>query len=275
MTDLMEETLQMRELEVSITSRCTLACAHCGFLVPDQPEPFHGEPVSEIAAALEALFKSGVRIDSLAILGGEPTIDGRLLERALSRISTIGIAKRLEVVTNGLTPRGLTRVSLRHIDRLSISVYGLGANILERYRTWIELVAPHVELVFRMNDEGWDPWVENLTVPAAQAQKMFDDCWYRRHCATVERGRLFVCSRIAKTAKDEEGLPITSKITLADVRGYLNRKLALDSCATCTPIMGLELVPAGVQPDNRIQRLEARAIDWLDAEIRNASARIL
>ncbi|CRP99463.1 radical SAM protein [Pseudomonas aeruginosa] len=275
MMELMEETFHIRELEISITSRCTLACAHCGFLVPEQPSPSIGEPVAEIAETLANLFKAGVRVQSLAVLGGEPTIDGRLLERALTRFSAVGIAERLEVVTNGLTPRGLTKASLQHIDRLSISVYGLGDAILDRYRTWISLVAPHLELIFRMNDEGWDPWSDQREVSAAQAQAMFDDCWYRRHCATVERGRLFVCSRIAKLSRDDEGLAITTGTTLEDVRAYMNRILFLPACATCTPMMGLELVPAGVQPDDRIPRLEARAIDWLDAEIRRAEARIV
>ncbi|WP_406663953.1 radical SAM protein [Gallaecimonas sp. GXIMD1310] len=271
----MEETFRIRELEISITSRCTLACAHCGFLVPQQPAPSIGEPVEEIIEALSNLFAAGVRVKSLAILGGEPTINGRLLERALSGISAVGIAERLEVVTNGLTPRGLTKSSLRHIHRLSVSVYGLGDAILNRYRKWMSLVAPHVELIFRMNEEGWDPWGNEREVSATQAQAMFDSCWYRRHCVTVERGRLFVCSRIAKLSRDEEGLAITADTTLEDIRGYMSQKLFLPACSTCTPMMGLELVPAGVQPDDRIPRLEAKAIEWLDAEIRSAEARII
>lgn len=275
MMELMEEIFLIRELEVSITSRCTLACANCGFLVPNQPAPSVGEPVTEIAESLLNLFKAGIRVKSLAVLGGEPTIDVRLLERALTRISSIGIAERLEVVTNGLTPRGLSKTALKHIDRLSISVYGLGETILERYRTWITLVAPHIELILRRSDEGWDPWDAEREVPASQAQAMFDDCWYRRHCATLERSRLFVCSRIAKLSRDNEGLAITASTTLGEVSGYMNRTLALPSCSTCTPMMGLELVPAGVQPDDRIPRLEARAIEWLDAAICSEAARIV
>lgn len=275
MSDVMEDLFHIRELEVSITSRCTLACANCGFLVPDQPAPTVGEPVAEIAETLESLFKAGVRVKSLAVLGGEPTIDGRLLERALTRISAIGIADRIEVVTNGLTPRGLSRAALKRIDRLSISDYGLGETIRDRYRTWIALAAPNVELIFRKSDDGWDPWEEEREVSAAQAQAMFDDCWYRRHCTTVERGRLFVCSRIAKLSRDDEGLAVTAMTTVSAVQAYMHQALAFPSCATCTPMMGLERVPAGVQPDDRIQRLEKRAIGWLDSAIANSAARIV
>lgn len=275
MMELTKGIFQIRELEISITSHCTLACSNCGFLVPDQPAPTFGEPVAEIAETLENLFNAGVRVKSLAVLGGEPTIDGRLLESALTRIRAIGIADRIEVVTNGLTPRGLSKTALKHIDRLSISDYGLGEKTHERYRTWIALAAPHVELIFRKSDDGWDPWEELREVSAAQAQAMFDDCWYRRHCATVERGRIFVCSRIAKLSRDNEGLAVTPTTTFSDVHAYMNQPQALPACSTCTPMMGLELVPAGVQPDDRIQRLEARAVEWLDSAIASAAARIV
>lgn len=268
-----EKILSIRELEISITSRCTLACANCGFLVPKQTAPSTGEPITEIVETLKNLCVAGVKIRSLAILGGEPTIDGRLLERALEGVANIGIAERLEVVTNGLTPQGLTKKSLQHIHRLSISVYGLGDVILERYRTWISLVAPHVDLIFRMNEDGWDPWSDKHEVTAAKAQSMFDACWYRRHCTTVERGRLFVCSRIPKLSRDEEGLLITTATTLDDVRSYINRTTFLPACTSCTPMMGLALVPAGVQPDARIPRLETKAIGWLDTEIRRLEER--
>lgn len=267
--------IYIRELEISITSRCNLACAQCGFLVPDQPEPTLDEPVAEISGVLDILFHIGVRVRSLAILGGEPTIDGRLLERVLSRLAAIGIAERLEVVTNGLTPRGLTETSLRHLGRLSISVYGLSEALRERYRTWLEIVAPRVDVVFRMNENGWDPWTGRHQVSPARAQEMFDSCWYRRHCVTLERRRLFVCSRIPKLNKDDEGLIISPTTTLDEISRYLNQTRAMPSCATCTPMMGLPSVSAGVQADDRLPRLERRAVAWLDTAILNASARSL
>ena len=260
----------LREVEVSITSRCTLACAECGFLVPQQPEPSIGEPVAELATALQVLQSLGVRIGSLAVLGGEPTMNGPLLERALIAFSAVGIAERLEVVTNGLTPRGLTATSLRLIGRLSVSVYGLSEGLLERYRTWLQIVAPHIDLVVRRNEAGWDRWTEPRTVSFDRAQQMFSDCWYRRHCVTVERGRLFLCSRIAKLAHDAEGMPIDAGTTLDAIAGYLCQGSAIASCFTCTPMMGLPTVPAGVQPDNRISRLEPRAIAWLNSAIEAA-----
>lgn len=270
-----QNSLNIREVEVSITAHCTLACENCGFFVPAQPAPSHGEPIGEISEALKILYGLGVRIESLAILGGEPTIDGALLERAVYGFVATRISDRIEVVTNGLTPRGLTEPALRHINRLSISDYGLSGEIINRYNTWLQLVAPHVEIIVRTNESGWDPLTNVPSVSVDRAQEMFDACWYRRHCVTIERGHLFVCSRIAKLEKDAEGLPIDCSTTLENVKEYILRTVAMPSCATCTQMMGLPSVPAGVQPDNRIQRFEARAITWLDAAIQSARSRVI
>jgi len=39
-----------------------------------------------------------------------------------------------------------TVAGLRQVGRVSISVYGLGNGILDRYRTWLSLIAPHAGL---------------------------------------------------------------------------------------------------------------------------------
>jgi len=263
----------IREVEVSITARCTLACRDCGFLVPHQPPPAHGDPVDELVFGLEQLRRCGIHIGSLALLGGEPTIDAALLTRAAERLADVDVTKRIEVVSNGLTPQGLSPEALERINRFTISDYGYEVRLLDLWREWIGLVAPHVEFVPRSVTGGWDAWEEAPAVPRAKAQAMYDGCWYRKHCVTIERGQLFACSRIPKLLRDGEGLPLTHDTTAADVESHLHRPEALPSCATCTPMMGLPTVPAGQQPDDRIPRLQRRAIVWLANAIDQASAK--
>lgn len=262
---------RIREVEVSITARCTLACLECGFLVPDQPAPSLGEPVEELAASLGVLRDAGVRIGSLGVLGGEPTINGRLLERAVVAFRGLGVAERIEIVSNGLTPRGLTATAARAIDRFTISDYGLDARLLDRWREWLGLIAPTVELVVRGQGDGWDAWTTLRRVSPEQAQAFYDGCWYRRHCVTVERGRLFSCSRVPKLARDDEGLPLTAGTTFEAIEAWLHRAEALSSCRSCTPMMDLPRVPAGVQPDTRLPALQARALAWLDDAVSSRS----
>ncbi len=257
----------LAEVEVSVTAKCTLACHNCGFLVPHQPEPSHGDAADEHAAGLERIANCGIRIRSLAIVGGEPTLNAELLARAARRIRAVAAVDRIEVVSNGLTPQGVTVEALAVIDRLTISDYGYDARLIDLWRQWLAAVAPHVELLLRDGQTGWDPCDAAASVGSVQAQSMWANCWYRKHCVTLERGRLFACSRIPKLSRDTDGLPLTGATTYDDIEAYLNGPHALPSCATCTLMMGRPTVAGGVQPDDRIQRLQRRAIDHLQARL--------
>lgn len=263
---------QIRELEVSITHRCNLACAQCGFMVPDQPPLAQGDVVEALTASLGQLQRLGIRIGTLVVLGGEPTLDGRRLERALRGLRAVGNFDRLEVVSNGLSPQGLTAESLRYIDRFVISVYFHSPELEGLWRRYIASVAPTVELQFRRHADGWDQWTGAEQVDDSRAQELFVHCWYRRHCVTVERGRLFSCSRIPKLARDGEGLELTSATTLADVSAYLDGERFLPSCRTCVPMMELAKVAPGVQPDDRVARLQLHAIRVLGDRLDGSAA---
>jgi len=264
---------RIRELEVSITQRCNLACAQCGFMVPNQPPPAYGDVSQEAAAGLKQLGRLGIRIGTLVVLGGEPTLDGNRLVRTLRALRGVGNFDRLEVVSNGLHPQGLTEEALRYIDRFVISVYFDDPALSELWRRWLTSVAPHVELQLRVHADGWDRWTGDEKVDEGQAQQLYDACWYRKHCITVERGRLFACSRIPKLSRDAEGLPLTDDATLAEVTNYLNGDRFLPSCQTCVPMMGMGMVAPGVQPDDRIARLTGRAIAVLSARVAAAESR--
>jgi len=258
---------RIRELEVSITRRCNLACAQCGFMVPDQPPPAHGDVAQEAAAGLAQLWRLGIRIGTLVVLGGEPTLDADHLVRTLCALRGVGNFDRVEVVSNGLHPQGLTVEALPYIDRFVVSVYFDEPELSELWRRWLAVVAPHVELQLRVHADGWDRWLGNERVDDARAQQLYDACWYRKHCVTLERGRLFACSRIPKLARDAEGLPLNDEATLAAVTDYLNGDQFLPSCRTCVPMMGLGTVRPGVQPDGRITRLTGRAMAVLSARV--------
>ena len=253
----------LREVEVSITERCTLQCAECGFLVPSQPKPAHVEVVDEVRAALAQFARCGIRVGSLAIMGGEPTLAPIQLERLTAVAKTSGIVDRVEVVTNGLTPQGLSVAALANVNRVSLSNYRYEPELLAQWRQWLASVAPHVEFIVREHTGGWDPWVDSAPVATADAQRFWETCWYRKHCVTLERGRLFACSRIPKLSRDHEGLLLTDTTTRSEIEAYLNGRAALPSCAACTPMMGLPTVAPGRQPDNRIERLQGKALKWL------------
>lgn len=256
--------LVLEEVELSITARCTLSCSGCGFMVPHQPAPASGDVVESHRQSLRRLGDAGVTIESLAIMGGEVGLAPRVLERMVGAVRSVGIVKRIEVVTNGLSPQGISDEVLTSIDRLSISVYGYSERLLDGWRAHIAHHAPALELVLRTHEGGWDDWNEVAPVDRELAQRAFETCWYRRHCVTIERGRLFVCPRIPKLGRDAEGLELFAGISMAHVHAHLASTEAPQSCATCGPMLSKQTVVSGVQPDDRIRRLEVLATSWLE-----------
>ncbi len=251
------------EAEVSLTELCTLACAHCGFLVPKQPRPALKDVITELVNALACLERNQIRIGSLALLGGEATLVPSLLLSALRIVSSSSVVGRVEVVTNGLSPKGLASDALQHVDRLSLSDYTADGVLAKRWRDWLRRAGPDVEFVVRRHD-SWDRFDDVVDLGVAGGQAAYESCWYRRHCVTLERGRIFVCSRIPKLGADEQGLHLGATTTREEIVTYLHAPLAPKACRTCTPMAGLPSVVPGQQPDDRLVRLRRHALDWFE-----------
>lgn len=264
-------TYRIRELEVSITSKCHLRCDNCGFYIPHQPNPAQTDNIiSEIVTGLSHLQRLNIKIGSLGVLGGEPTFNQNILETALKEFSKFDNIERIEVVSHGLTPQNIKKEALQFIDKLTISIYFDSEELAQLWKFYLEKFAPHIELSLR-TDKEWDKWLGDEIADDFKAQEMFDYCWYRKHCVTLERQRLFMCSRIAKLSQDQEGIILDDNTSFEEVKNYLNQNTFINSCKTCTPMMGLKTVKAGQQPDDRILKLIPRAINFLKTELNGQS----
>jgi hypothetical protein len=269
--DATKNEFRIRELEVSITSKCHLRCDNCGFSIPEQPEPsLTGDIVTELAFGLSQLQRLNVKVGSLGILGGEPTFNQKTLAAALNEISKFDNIDQIELISHGLTPQNLNRNLFQQIDKLSISIYFESKELLTLWESYIQKFAPHIELSMRI-DKDWDKWLGSEVANDSKAQEMFDSCWYRKHCVTLERQRLFMCSRIPKLSQDHEGIKLDEQTSLDEIREYLNQESFTASCKTCTPMMGLGKIKAGRQPDDRILKMVPTAIKYLKAELYGSS----
>jgi len=255
---------EIEELEISINNNCHLSCNNCGFNIPEQPFPTKGKDTSlEVFQNLTILQNKDILIKRLVILGGEATFNKSNLEEVLSHISKLNNIRSIELVSHGLYPQGLSIKALNQITQLTISVYFQGEELIELWQKYIAINAPHVKLKLR-TDKLWDQWKGNSEVDDQTAQVMFSNCWYKKHCTTIERDRLFICSRIAKESADEDGIMLSNEINQLDIINYLSRTKFLPSCKTCIPMMGLDQVPAGIQKDNRIQKMQQMAIKYFN-----------
>lgn len=237
----------INELELSINNKCNLQCAECGFLIPNQPYPtISSDIIQEHCECLNILHDREIYVNSLAILGGEPTLNSTYLEQAVIAISKFDNIHQIEIVTNGLNPKGFTEKTLESIQKISVSVYDNDDEFITAWKKFIERKHPWIKLEFRIQKQ-WDINSGNHTVSGEQAKKMFDDCWYKKHCVTIERQRLFVCSIAPKHANDCDGLLLQKDITQNQIIAYLMRNAPLDYCKNCIPQMKLGKVKAGIQ----------------------------
>ncbi len=255
-------------MELSINSKCNLQCNHCGFNIPNQPNPtINSDVIAEHSKSLAILKGLNINIETLAILGGEPSLSQELLEQACETFSKFENVTNIEVVTNGLNPKGITKNVLNNINKLSVSVYFNSKLLIDLWNEYIKQHAPHVHLAFRI-DKSWDQYVGDITVSNEKAQRMYSNCWYRKHCVTLERKRLFMCTRAAKTQSDGSGLILHNNLKTSDVINYLNQARFIDPCKGCIPMMGLDKIKAGKQtkPIN-IDKLVASSIKILKNRI--------
>jgi organic radical activating enzyme len=260
---LKNDIYNIKEMEVSITSKCHLQCNQCGFNIPNQPYPSEDiNTIKELYKGLEYLEKLNIKIQNLVILGGEPSSNSIKLLEAVKSFSKFKNINSIEVVTHGLTPQNFKKDVFKYIDKLAISVYYDNEELTLLWKKYISKYYPKTILNFRI-DQQWDKWNGDLLVSDEEAQKLYDKCWYKKHCITLERNRLFICARIAKMSNDNEGLYVDKNTTLLEVKNYLESSMFFNSCKNCIPMMKIEKVNSGEQPDDRISKLLPFAINFI------------
>jgi len=259
-------SFSISELELSINNKCNLQCFECGFLTPNQPKPTISENIiEEHYNCLKILENNDIEIESLAILGGEPTLNSKLLEEALIRFSKLNNIKQIELVTNGLLPQNISEKTFSLIDKISISLYIEDENFIKAWENYVQIKAPCVKLCFR-NQKKWDLNSGTKTVSREIAQRMFENCWYKEHCVAIERSKLFLCSVAAKNLSDADGLLLTEKTTLDEILGYILRKNQLNHCCRCIPEMKLGKIKGGQQCGNaNLSKLMDASIKYMNS----------
>lgn len=260
------EQFQIKELELSLNTKCNLRCTNCGFKVPDQPEPFSNDmDIQQHIDSLLTLKEIGIRIGKIVLVGGEIALH-KDLNSAIKKIKEVMIADQLEVVTNGLYPQGIDSTTLDLIDSLVISDYVRTEDFDRIWKQYAQSLHSEFNISFRRKD-FWDDWNTPVSMSADATQTAWSTCFYRNYDITLERGRLFSCSRIAKNRKDNEGLNINDIKDISDVETYLNSITPRPSCSTCSPVAGLPEVIVAEQDDGKEVALSRAAIRHMEQSI--------
>ena len=200
-------------------------------------------PVDEILRDAERA--AGVmHAGTVCLLGGEPTSHPRLVE-IMRAVTGLGLGDRVQVLTNGMRLHRMRPEFWAELDWLKISVYP-GKTQPEN----VELArAMQTEHGFQLDfyDVDADPFravlTDRMRTPA-EAQQVYDGCWYRTYTRKIERGYFYRCctspsisQAVLGLAADADGIALDG-LTPKALREFLSRPEPAASCSRCYGNLG-------------------------------------
>ena len=260
---------KIRELEITITSKCNLTCFGCGFNVPNQISAVDGgKGIEQHIDALIKMKDIGISIDKIVIVGGEAALVSGL-EAIIDQINAVGVCSQIELVTNGLYPRGVTKGVLKRLDSFVISDYICTDKFSVLWKDYLNCKGYKGKVDFRRKD-AWDDLFRDVENSPADTKKHWDSCFYRTYDVTLERGRLFTCSRIAKKGWDKQGLPLDATTSKKDVIDYLVSESPKEACYSCATVGQCSQIPVAKQMSTDLNKIVDKAERYLEKEVESA-----
>ena len=257
--------LKIRELEITVTNKCNLTCRGCGFNVPNQIAAVEGEGIDQHITALNKLKSLRLSIGKIVLVGGEAALAKSLAEY-ITQIRLVDIADQIELVTNGLYPQGVGQEVLKQLDSLVISDYICTDRFETHWRQYLEASGYSNKIDFRRKS-AWDDLLSEVENDVSETEEHWITCFYRNCDVTLERGRLFSCSRIAKKKWDEQGLLIESITSVKEVGEYLNSAKPKKACYSCATVGSCSQIPVAEQVSTDIEKILAKAEKYMDKVI--------
>ncbi|MFT4776212.1 MAG: hypothetical protein ACI9B7_000580 [Oleispira sp.] len=258
-------SVKIRELEITVTNKCNLTCRGCGFDVPNQIVAVEGEGIDQHIESLERLKAIGLSIGKIVLVGGEAALAKSLAEY-IAQIRLVDICDQIELVTNGLYPQGVTQKVLSQLDSVVISDYVCTDRFESSWREYLEASSYSNKVDFRRK-EAWDDLFSEVKNDAALTEAHWGSCFYRSYDVTLERGRLFSCSRIAKKKWDEQGLLIESITSSSDIAKYLNSTKPKKACYSCATVGSCSQIPVAEQVSTDLEKIVTKAEKHMDKVI--------
>ncbi len=238
-----ENNLNLRNVGLIITEKCSLKCVDCGSLINYFDSPINYDK-EEIIEDFSKLSGSVDAIESLGVYGGEPFLHPHL-EYIISHIMQFSNIKTVNIVTNGtIVPKNhILEVIAKLGIILSISDY------CENSKKLTELVAKLEEynIVYEIIPQE-TYWYKSLPPKkynrGKEANKaLFSECFIAKKCPLLQKGKLYLCGYHASVEaaglyKEEgENLQSVNIRWIDNIRGQIAELFLadlLDICDYCT-----------------------------------------
>lgn len=192
---LLGKYVYLRQVELVLTTKCSLQCRDCANLIQYYEKPYD-VPKENIKKEIHKLVQYFDEIDKVVLLGGEPFVYADISE-IIDYIATIEKVREIHIFTNGtIVPKEACIPSLQNEKvKIIISDYGK----ISRRKEELKAFCIEHKINFHLKDEdlvwGYVGDMNPRNRSVKQLQQQFVKC--KNQCRSILNGKLYYCPRAA------------------------------------------------------------------------------
>ena len=241
--------LYSHKIEYNLADHCNLSCRECSHLSPYVRKQFPSLPgFEQDVRRLAEVY----RVQRFRFVGGEPLLNRELVLFARA-VRESGIAREIEIVTNGVLLERVDDEILHHVDSIAVSVYPSAGDLTSLLRSTRERCRQH-GVRLRVEHIGQ---FRRMQVPLANdsqlTEQVFNSCLivHTWSCQTFYGGFFYLCSRPIYTDtyllkrglppghfRQIDGIALHEPHLLSRLRSYLQLAVPLAACKHCLGTVG-------------------------------------
>jgi len=188
---LKEKQLVIPQIQISITTKCSLKCKACSLQMYKYPNPIDIE-FENISTTVDNFFKVVDKVNHFTILGGEPLANPELSkiveyisDKYNNRIESLSICTNGTIVPN----ENLLNTLKKNDVLIKISDYSNTLNYNEKIK---ELIAKLAEYDIEYRQNIIEEWVDLYNLSEEKNSDNMDNCGM--FAASINNNRLFYCN---------------------------------------------------------------------------------
>lgn len=185
-------------VDYHIIDNCNLKCAHCTHFCPLVPNNTKPKSIEQITADLSLLSKFKDHIETLALLGGEPTMHNQLSK--ICRIARYFFPNnKISVTTNGTLAEYAYKwkdaIEENNIDFV-VTIYPCKENPYEDYEKILSVIPTAEKWEFPATNGMTCNLLSSRNDAASKEEIM--NCFKRIRCNQLKDGKLYICHYAAQ-----------------------------------------------------------------------------
>lgn len=236
---LMGKYSYIRQVEIVMTTKCSLKCRDCANLMQYYMNPYDTD-FSTISFSINNLLNKIDEIGTVVLVGGEPFLSSNIKE-IIDLIAENSKVDHIDIFTNGtILPQNETIISLKKKKvRVIVSDYGV---ISGKKMELVNICQKNgINVYLKTKDLHWglvgDMKPRNRSNKALS--KQFRNC--NNYCRSILNGKLFYCPRaghgmdlgIIKTHENEYVNLMKEEISSEDILRIVYSKNYFSACDYC------------------------------------------